>query len=382
MPLDSKFKSILVSGILFGSAVILAIIISLSLTNFLGNSSMPNVAVSTTSMMPIYRGYQDGGYSGPEPYGQLYPFRGDILLIRKVPISSLEVGDVIVFNTPSVTDPVVHRIISKWQNEYGNFSFKTNGDNNVRQDGWVVSEDDVVGKVVFRIPHIGWFLLALQTNLGKIVVLVLAIFILFGEEFFKLLGLLDKEKSQEIEKSVNDLPTEPVLQRKTKTRMITRMVRKKEFIYSGIALTIVFVFILSNIFSGMIIAPSLDCYSMTDSSHNNSLLDSSSSSLIHLSSPGSWDEQPNQSVYYYPIIIEVSSGGFFNNIAYFTIRVNETKGLYRWDVVYNFIGTRTIKGGIVSSITGIVEIEINVFARGIFSSKPKTYLFPLILQAP
>jgi signal peptidase I len=92
LPLDSKFKSILVSGILFGSAVILAIIISLSLTNFLGNSSMPNVAVSTTSMMPIYRGYQDGGYSGPEPYGQLYPFRGDILLIRKVPISSLEVG--------------------------------------------------------------------------------------------------------------------------------------------------------------------------------------------------------------------------------------------------------------------------------------------------
>ena len=76
---------------------------------------MPNVAVSTGSMLPIYNGFQDTEVS------EIYPFRGDILLIKKVPLDTLNVGDVIVFDTLSISDPVVHRIVAKWQNDT-NFS--------------------------------------------------------------------------------------------------------------------------------------------------------------------------------------------------------------------------------------------------------------------
>lgn len=339
---------------------------------------MPNVAVSTTSMMPIYRGYED-----PD---QLFPFRGDILLVRKVPISTLEVGDVIVFDTPSIADPVVHRIVFKWQDESGNFSFKTLGDNNAKIvggsiDNWIVSGDAIHGKVVFRIPHIGWFLLTLQTNLGKIVVIALTILILFGEELLKYLGIMPAEEEQKTENSVDNTPTEATTHRKFKPGMITRLIRKKEFIYSGIAFLILLVFILSNILSSTAMAPSLNCYALADSSHDNNLLDSSPNSLIQLSTHEELIGPPNQTVYFYPIFIEISSGGFFNNIDYFTIKVNTTMGFYKWDIVYNFIGKRTIKGGIISNITGTVDIEINLFSRGIYSSTPITYNFPLVLQA-
>ena len=93
LPLDPKYKSLFESVVLLGSAIVLVIIISISFTTFLGNSSMPNVAVSTGSMLPIYNGFHDNTYA------PMYPFRGDILLVKSVPVSDLEVGDVIVFDT-------------------------------------------------------------------------------------------------------------------------------------------------------------------------------------------------------------------------------------------------------------------------------------------
>lgn len=375
MPLDTKYKSVIESAILLGSAVILAVIISLSVMNFLGNSSMPNVAVSTTSMMPIYRGYQDGN----ERIGTLHPFRGDILLVKKVPIDTLQVGDVIVFDTPSLPDSVVHRIVAKWQNG-SNFFFKTNGDNNNYPDGWVVEGDLVIGLVVIRIPHIGWFLLSLQTTLGKIIVLLLAGMLLFGEDILSLLGVRkeeEKEKQKESpEKNQSDFPSTP----KSKKFTLRGFLNNKKFFYTSITLGIFLIFFTSNLVAGMTQNPSIKCYSITDPSHTSNLLESSPENPIVLTTTDGWMEGDSEWVYFYPVFIEIQSGGLFNNIDRFEVHVNQSEGFNTWTIVYNYIGSRTIKGAIISRINGTVEVSIHVYSRGLIASSLRIYSFPLLLQ--
>jgi signal peptidase len=385
-------KRHLESGILLGTAIILAIIISLSLASYLGNSSMPNVAVSTTSMMPIYRGFQDG----TEQSGTLYPFRGDILLVRKVPADTLEIGDVIVFNTPTVSDPVVHRIVASWQNGSNYTFFKTNGDNNIPPDSWIVGEDDVIGMVVIRIPHIGWFLLAMQTNLGKILILTLAGLVLFGEEILIFLGLSKNEKEKQQNTNGSNDQDNTNFNSERQSNPISKNIRKKESIYVILGITILLLFVGSNLVASVSHSPAIDFFQINDSTGSQSLLESSLSSPITLNNPSDWlelyqkevnvcphferiEDFPQQA-YFYPLLIRLKSGGIFNNIDYFEIRINQTKGLYRWTIVNNYIGVHTIKGGIISQINGIVEVSITLFCRGLFASSPLTYTFPVILQ--
>ena len=50
---------------------------------------------------------------------------------------------------------VVHRIVEKYQTK-GDFYFKTKGDNNAQPDAKVVTEDQLIGKVIYKIRYIGY----------------------------------------------------------------------------------------------------------------------------------------------------------------------------------------------------------------------------------
>ena len=103
--------------------------------------------------------------------------------------------------------------------------------------------------------------------------------------------------------------------------------------------------------------------------------------MITLSDYESWIEN-SQRVYFFPILIEIQSGGIFNNVDHFDIRVNSSEGIYSWNIVYNFAGVRIIDGGgIVSHILGNVEITIDLYSRGIFADSLQTYSFNLILES-
>lgn len=83
--------------------------------------------------------------------------KGDIIFVwgRSKP----KLGDVIIFQSNEGSDPVIHRVIST--NPYS-----TKGDNNAGQlkpgnnlqkiDETSISEKQIIGKAVFRIPVLGW----------------------------------------------------------------------------------------------------------------------------------------------------------------------------------------------------------------------------------
>ena len=78
---------------------------------------------------------------------------GDVAVTQAVPVSSLKVGDVIVFYPPtSSTEPVMHRIVS-----INNGVIKTRGDANNVDDPWQLTLSGTTAyRMVAVVPFIGW----------------------------------------------------------------------------------------------------------------------------------------------------------------------------------------------------------------------------------
>jgi signal peptidase I len=80
---------------------------------------------------------------------------GDVAVTQAVPVSSLKVGDVIVFYPPGVTaEPVMHRIVS-----LDNGLIKTRGDANNVDDPWQVTlRGTTAYQMVAVVPFLGWLI--------------------------------------------------------------------------------------------------------------------------------------------------------------------------------------------------------------------------------
>jgi signal peptidase I len=123
-----------------------------------------------------YDGACDGWTSINHPFAPTM-HKGDIIIIQGVDPKTLNAdypnSDIIVFHRPdNPSELVVHRIISEEVRE-GKIYFLTKGDGNNPPDTWPnppayhdpwgeVSQDLVVGKVIMRIPWIGWITIGMQ----------------------------------------------------------------------------------------------------------------------------------------------------------------------------------------------------------------------------
>ena len=85
--------------------------------------------------------------------------KGDIAIIKGEDFSKLEVGDVIVFRPSSQNKAVIHRVVEV--NQQAGY-VATKGDANIGQLSVEkrITEDQVEGIAILRIPYIGWIKLA------------------------------------------------------------------------------------------------------------------------------------------------------------------------------------------------------------------------------
>ncbi|MGN1270289.1 MAG: signal peptidase I [Clostridia bacterium] len=80
-------------------------------------------------------------------------FVGDIAIIQKCNANDVNVGDIIEYQMDGYT--VIHRIIEKKQKK-GEYYFITKGDNNKYPDSKEVRENQLIGKVIFKIRYLGY----------------------------------------------------------------------------------------------------------------------------------------------------------------------------------------------------------------------------------
>ncbi len=89
--------------------------------------------------------------------------RGDIMVLKGKKPENIEIGDVVVFWSVK-RDPIIHRVVKKWQSN-NTYHFQTKGDNyktnpmsikSAFLDETKVSEEQIVGNAVLRIPLLGY----------------------------------------------------------------------------------------------------------------------------------------------------------------------------------------------------------------------------------
>jgi signal peptidase I len=99
---------------------------------FMGILPIKPVSIASGSMLPEYS-------------------VGDMVIVS-CDTDGINVGDVIQFSRDSHT--VIHRVTAI-EKKNGNVCYTTKGDANNAEDSWTLSEEEIIGKVVTKIPYAG-----------------------------------------------------------------------------------------------------------------------------------------------------------------------------------------------------------------------------------
>lgn len=95
---------------------------------------------------------------------------GSVVVIQ--PASSYMVHDVITFGADNAKDiPTTHRIVA-FEGTPGKMLFTTKGDANEEADTRKVPERDVIGKVVFAVPYVGFVLDFARQPIGFLLLII------------------------------------------------------------------------------------------------------------------------------------------------------------------------------------------------------------------
>lgn len=115
----------------------------------------------------------------------------DIVVTKKVPEEKIEVGDIITFISPDTRFggiSVTHRIIEKYYDEsIGSYSYRTQGDNNNVADSVLVPNKNILGKVILKVPKLGYLQDILSSKGGLIIVVLIPCLVILSYDIMKLL---------------------------------------------------------------------------------------------------------------------------------------------------------------------------------------------------
>jgi signal peptidase len=104
---------------------------------------------------------------------------GASIAIARVDPARIHVGDIIGFSVPGLDNPICHRVIEVVSTTTG-YSFRTKGDANKYPDNWVVSPNDVLGKVYFNTSFLLPVAKSAKTPAGFVLLMVLPALIVGG----------------------------------------------------------------------------------------------------------------------------------------------------------------------------------------------------------
>jgi signal peptidase len=110
------------------------------------------------------------------------------------------VGDIITFGTYSKTKaPTTHRIY-EIQEQNGQQVYITKGDANNAPDAKQVTQREIIGKVMFDAPYLGYVVAFTRKPLGFLLILLIPAAVIVSDEVKKIIGEIKKIKNK---KSLN-----------------------------------------------------------------------------------------------------------------------------------------------------------------------------------
>ncbi len=150
--------------VFIGAAILLVVLILLTLFPIEGNYQLR--VVESGSMEPAIR-------------------IGSIVVIK--PQDRYVIGDVVTFGQRGNT-PTTHRIVAESITE-GELRYTTRGDANDVDDGRLIAPGEIIGKVLFSVPFVGYIVYAAQQPIGFFALIVVPMFYVIVSEMFKIVRI-------------------------------------------------------------------------------------------------------------------------------------------------------------------------------------------------
>ena len=103
---------------------------------------------------------------------------GDLIIVKRR--DDYRVGDIITFMPEYASVPTTHRIVRIQDGK-----FYTKGDANNAEDTRPITKDNIVGKVVGTVPHVGLFFRWIKDDFGWAYIVAVAAVVVSGVIFYK-----------------------------------------------------------------------------------------------------------------------------------------------------------------------------------------------------
>ena len=128
----------------------------------------------------------------------------DVVVTKKVDAKDLKEGDIITFASSDERYSgtiITHRIKKKYYDSTtGKYTFQSKGDNNNVADNALVEEDNIYGKVILKIPKLGYLQLFLASKGGWILVILIPCAVVVSFDIVKLFKMIALKKKLKIVK--------------------------------------------------------------------------------------------------------------------------------------------------------------------------------------
>lgn len=119
---------------------------------------------------------------------------GDIVVSKEVQPEHIRTGDVITYRISKSTS-VTHRVVEVITNR-DRLMYSTKGDYNNTKDSELVNTEQLIGRVIFRIPKAGYIGSFIRKPFGFILLIIIPIVFLFTRELRTVLSRMEKDGKQ------------------------------------------------------------------------------------------------------------------------------------------------------------------------------------------
>ena len=110
---------------------------------------------------------------------------GSMIIVKELPASEIEVRDMVIFNGNEKDERVTHRVVAI---ENNGESFITRGDANNMDDPYPREKSNVIGRIIFSIPFIGYIFDYLSNPIA------IGVIVLIGIAWILIPKLIKKEE--------------------------------------------------------------------------------------------------------------------------------------------------------------------------------------------
>ena len=131
-----------------------------------------------------------------------------IINIKENNPNDIEVGDVITFISSSLISPgktITHRVVAITEDENGKACYTTKGDANAVEDQACAKFNNVIGKVILKIPQLGRLQFFLASKAGWLLCILIPAVIIIGKDIMRIVTLTNiKNTTNDMSKKKKD----------------------------------------------------------------------------------------------------------------------------------------------------------------------------------